>query len=168
MAKYGPGGLPLKEKLRVAWIMFRYHLKYADGVRLYGKYVGGWGGAMSSWRFEGKKDGEVVSRVEKRPGQKLHLEVLPSKTELTEGDGYDMAALRVLVKDDAGNIAPYAQLPILAGTEGPLTLACPPLVTAEGGMSGLYVRTAGAPGTAKVTLSAPGTDPVTVEFTIRA
>ncbi len=168
MAKYGPGGLPLKEKLRVAWIMFRYRLKYAEGVRLYGKYVGGWGGAMSSWRFEGKKDGEVVSRVEKRPGQKLHLEVLPSKTELTEGDGYDMAALRILVKDDAGNIAPYAQLPILAGTEGPLTLACPPLVTAEGGMSGLYVRTAGAPGTAKVTLSAPGTDPVTVEFTIRA
>ena len=146
--------------------MLRYRLKYDEGVRLYGKYVGGWGGAMSAWRFEGKQGGAVVSRVEKRPATKLHLEVLPSKTALQEGGGYDMAALRIRVKDDAGNIAPYAQLPILAQTEGPLALAGPALTTAEGGMTGLYVRTAGAAGLARVILSAPGVERVTVDFVI--
>ena len=168
MAQYGPGGLPLKEKLRIAWIMFRYRLKYEEGVRLYGKYVGGWGGAMSAWRFEGKQNGAVVSRVEKRPSAKLHLEVLASKTVLQEGGGYDMAALRIRVKDDAGNVAPYAQLPVLVQTEGPLALAGPALVTAEGGMTGLYVRTAGTAGAAKVILSAPGGERVAVDFVINA
>ena len=166
MAHYGPAGLPFKEKLRLGWIMFRYRLKYEDGVRLYGKYVGGWGGAMSSWRFEGKKDGEVVSRVEKRPGHKLHLEARASKVVLREGDGYDMAAMRIRVLDDAGNVASYAQLPIEISPEGPLVLAGPALITAEGGMSGTYVKTTGEKGKALLRLSSPGLETVTVEFII--
>ena len=166
MAQHGIAGLPLKEKLRLAWVMFRYRLKHAEGVRLYGKYIGGWGGAMNSWRFEGKKEGAVVSRLEKRPGSRLHLEARLSKVVLREGEGYDMAALRIQVQDEAGNVAPYAQLPIAISLEGPLALAGPSLITAEGGMTGTYVKTIGETGRGRVTLSSPDLEPVTLELIV--
>jgi len=34
-------------------------------------------------------------------------------------------------------------------------------------MTGTYIRTAGAAGTAKLTLSADGLEPVTIEFTVK-
>ena len=166
MAQHGIAGLPLKEKLRLAWVMFRYRLKHAEGVRLYGKYIGGWGGAMNSWRFEGKKEGAVVSRLEKRPGSHLHLEARLSKVVLREGEGYDMAALRIQVQDEAGNVAPYAQLPIAISLEGPLALAGHSLITAEGGMTGTYVKTVGETGRGRVTLSSPDLEPVTLELIV--
>ncbi len=167
MAKYGVNAIPLKEKLRLGWCMLRYRLSYADGVRLYGKYVGGWGGAMSKWRFEGKKDGVVVSRVEKGPSHELHIRAIPSKRVLEEGDGYDMAAVRIRIEDSLGNPAVYAQLPLEAATEGPLEIAGPSLMTAEGGMSGVYVKTTGEKGEATLKLSAPGLDPVQISFAIK-
>lgn len=166
LAAYGPEGLPFKEKMRLGWIMFRHRMSYAEGVRLYGKYIGGWGGAMSRWRFEGKQGGTVVSRVEKGPGSGLHLDVKVSKAVLREGEGYDMAALRIRVLDDMGNVASYAQLPLQIETEGPLALAGPALITAEGGMTGLYVKTVGETGAGRVKLSGPGLEPVGIDLIV--
>ncbi len=168
MAKYGPNALPLKEKLRLGWCMVRYRLSYAEGVGLYGKYVGGWGGAMNSWRFEGKKDGVVVSRVEKGPNRNLRIKAVPSKRILTEGDCYDMAAVRVIIEDGLGNRAVYGQLPVTAEVEGPITLAGPSVFTAEGGAAGLYIKTAGETGTGVLTLTAPGVAPVQLSFSVQA
>ena len=167
MAKYGPNGLPLKEKLRMGWCMFRYRLSYQDGVALYGKYVGSWGGAMTRWRFEGKKDGIVVSRVEKGPSLGLRIKAIPSKRVLTEGDVYDMIAVRITVEDGLGNRAVYAQLPIHAAVSGPLEVAGPADMTAEGGSTGLYLKTTGQKGDAVLTLTAPGLAPLTLQFAVQ-
>lgn len=167
MARYGANAIPLKEKMRLGWCMLRYRLSYAEGVRLYGKYVGGWGGAMSKWRFEGKKDGIIVSRVEKGPSSRLHLSAKPSKRVLSEGDGYDMAAVRIRIEDSLGNPAVYAQLPIEASVSGPLTVAGPTLMTAEGGATGLYLKTTGEKGEATLTLRAPGLAPLKISFLVQ-
>ena len=166
MAKYGPGSLPRKEKLKLAWIMLRHRVKYSEGVRLYGKYIGGWGGAMSAWRFEGKRGGAVVSRVERRPCQALHLEALASKAVLQEGESYDMAAVRIRILDEAGNIASYGQLPVQAVAEGPIQIAGPSLMTAEGGMTGLYLKTTGERGPARLTLTSPGLESLSLDFIV--
>ena len=167
MAKYGANAIPFKEKMRLGWCMFRYRLSFAEGVRLYGKYVGGWGGAMSRWQFEGKKDGVVVSRVEKGPSHQLHISARPSKRVLEEGDGYDMAAVRIRLEDALGNQAVYGQLPIEASVSGALTIAGPSLMTAEGGSTGLYLKTTGEKGEAQLTLSAPGLAPVQLSFLVK-
>ena len=167
MAKYGANAIPLKEKMRLGWCMVRYRLSFAEGVRLYGKYVGGWGGAMSKWRFEGRKDGVVVSRVEKGPSAQLHISAKPSKRVLNEGDGYDMTAVRIRLEDAYGNLAVYAQLPIEASVTGPLEIAGPRLMTAEGGSTGLYIKTTGEKGEGTLTLSAPGLKPVTINFLVK-
>ena len=40
------------------------------------------------------------------------------------------------------------------------------MVTAEGGMTGTYIRTLGRSGTARLTITADQTEPVILEFTI--
>ena len=164
---YGLAALPLMEKIRMLRVMAQYGLKYADGMELYGKYVGNWGGASTVWRFEGKIGGKTVITRSCCPGVSLHLEALPSQTELHEGDCYDMAAVRIRVADEFGHTAPYAQLPIQLKTRGPVAVAGPQLVTAEGGLCGTYLRTTGRAGKASLTLSADGLEPLTLEFSVK-
>ena len=59
--RYGLAGLPLRYKLKLAWCMVRYKMSFADGVALYGKYVGNWGarlrvgGSMPKRGYRGKE-----------------------------------------------------------------------------------------------------------------
>ena len=165
--KRGIEGMGLADKLRLGRALSRYKMTMADGVALYGKYIGNWGGESTQWRFDAIRDGKVVATRTCSPSAKLHLEVTPSHTLLTEGDTYDMAAVRIRILDEFGTAAPYAQLPLEMKLEGPAQLVGPRIVTAEGGMCGTYLRTVGKTGTAVLTVSAPGLEPVKVEFTIK-
>ncbi len=165
-SKYGLAGMPKADMARMAYAMVRYKMNFKDGVALYGKYVGNWGGEATVWRFDAIKNGEVVATATCCPTCKLHLEVTPSHTGLQEGDTYDMAAVRVRILDEYGNVAPYAQLPVRFSLAGQARLVGPDVVTAEGGMCGTYVRTAGKAGSAVLTISAEGMESVTIEFTV--
>ncbi len=166
-AKYGISGMPMADKLRMGYAMVRYGLKLSDGVELYGKYVGNWGGVATQWRFEGVKDGEVVSSAVCCPNTSLRLEVTPSASVLEEKDSYDMAAVRIRIVDANGTAAVYAQLPVQLELEGAAELVGPRVVTAEGGMCGTYIRTTGESGAARLTVRAGELTPVTVEFTVK-
>ena len=164
--KYGLANMPLADKLRMLACMLRYKLSFDDGVALYGKYVGNWGGAATRWRFDAKNGDTVVKSVTLCPSHRLHLEVTPSATVLQEGDTYDMAGVRVRILDENGSPAVYAQLPLTFAVTGAAVLVGPAAATAEGGMGGTYLRTVGQTGTAALTVSAPQCAPVTVEFTV--
>ena len=164
--KHGLANTTPADMAKIGYAMMKYGLKYSDAVALYGKYVGNWGGEATVWRLDAEKDGEVVASVTCCPSAKLHLEVTPSHTELTEGDTYDMAAVRIRVLDEYGNVAPYAQLPVQFALEGDAELVGPAVVTAEGGMTGTYIKTVGRPGQAKLTITTAQTEPVTVMFTV--
>ena len=164
--KHGLAHLPPADLARMGVAMTKYGLTFADAQKLYGKYVGNWGGESTVWRLDALKGGKVVSSVTLCPGTKLHLEVTPSHTELTEGDTYDMAAVRVRILDEYGSPAPYAQLPVTFRLEGAAELVGPETVTAEGGMTGTYVRTTGQTGTAVLTVTTSQTEAVRIAFTV--
>ena len=84
---------------RMGYAMMRYGMKYEDAVALYGKYVGNWGGEATVWRLLAVKNGEVIATYTCSPSARLHLEVIPSHVQLTEGNTYDMAAVRVRIVD---------------------------------------------------------------------
>ncbi len=168
IGKKGLAGLSPADLARMAWAMLRYKLSYADAFALYGKYIGNWGGEATIWRFDAISGGQVVKSVTCCPSAKLHLEVKASGTLLQEVHTYDMAAVRIRILDEYGNIAPYAQLPVQLKLEGAAQLVGPEVVTAEGGMCGTYVRSVGASGTARLTVSACGLSDVTVNFQVRA
>lgn len=164
--KYGVAGLPLRDKIKLGWCMLRYRMKYEDGVRLFGKYVGNWGAESTRWRFDAIKEGETVASTVVTPNNVLHLELKPSLTELIEGDTYDTSAVRIRVLDENGNPAPYAQIPLKLTLTGDAELLCPNLIVAEGGCSGLYLRSIGKTGEADLTVSSPGLKEQTIHFTI--
>ena len=164
--KYGLAGLPLAYKVKFGWCMLHYKMSFEDGVALYGKYVGNWGGEATRWRFDAVQDGNVVRSVTLCPSAKLHLEVKVSRTALREKDTYDMAAVRVRILDENGTPAPYAQFPVQFAVEGSAALVGPQTAVAEGGMTGTYLRTVGTAGEALLTVSAPQTQPVVLRFTI--
>lgn len=165
--KHGLAGMPVGDMLRMAYAMVRYRMTMDDGVALYGKYVGNWGSEATVWRFDAINGGAVAASVTLSPSAALHLEVKASQTQLTEGDTYDMAAVRIRILDENSNVAPYAQLPVKLSVSGAAELVGPNVVTAEGGMCGTYIRTVGEKGTATVTVSTDQTEAVTISFTIR-
>jgi beta-galactosidase len=77
-----------------------------------------------------------------------------------------MAAVRIRVLDEYGNVAPYAQLPVRLTLEGEAELVGPDVVTAEGGMTGTYVKTTGKTGEARLTIHTDQTEDVTLIFKI--
>ena len=164
--KRGLAKLTPADIAKMGFAMMKYGMKYEDAVALYGKYVGNWGGEATLWRFDAEKDGLVVRSVTCGSSAKLRLEAFPSHRELLEEDTYDMAAVRIRIVDEFGNVASYAQLPVIFSIEGAAELVGPKAVVAEGGMCGTYVRTVGKTGTAKLTIATAQTDVVTVEFQI--
>lgn len=167
LGRKGLAGMNPADYARMGWAMARYGIKFQDAYALYGKYVGNWGGAATVWRLDGEKDGAVAASVTLCPSAKLHLELTPSKTDLAEGNTYDMAAVRIRVLDENGNLAPYAQLPLELTVDGPAELVGPRVIVAEGGMAGTYLKTRGLSGKVRLTVRNPQTGAETLEFIVK-
>ena len=150
VAKYGTSALPPKYLLKLGKLMLLKGLKFSDGVELYGKYVSNWGGEATEWRFDAVKNGEVVKSVIKKPGQKAHIEVEVSSTELYEGDTYDVAAVRIYARDELGNSAVYYQEPVILSCSDGLEIIGPHVISLKGGCGGTYVKTTGTAGNAEL------------------
>lgn len=163
VAKFGPSSLPPKILAKFARLMLLKGFKFSDGVELYGKYVGNWGGEATKWRFDAVKGGRIVCSVTRSPGQCVHLEVSASKTRLCEGDTYDAAAVRIRAVDEYGNLAPYWQEPVILKCSGPIELTGPEIISLKGGSGGCYVKTCGISGTASL-----GVNDVEIKFEINA
>lgn len=150
VAKFGPSSLPPKILAKFARLMLLKGFKFSDGVELYGKYIGNWGGEATKWRFDAVRGGRIVCSVTRCPGQRVHLEVSTSKTRLCEGDTYDAAAVRIRAVDEYGNLAPYWQEPVILKCSGPIVLIGPEIISLKGGSGGCYVKTCGSSGSAEL------------------
>ena len=161
VAKSGPSSLPPKILAKFARLMLLKGFKFSDGVELYGKYVGNWGGEATKWCFDAVRDGSIVGSVTRSPGQRAKLEFRVSKTLLREGDTYDAAAVRIRAVDEYGNLAPYWQEPVIFKCSGPIELIGPEVISLKGGSGGCYVKSCGKSGAAKLSIN--GTE---IEFNV--
>ena len=162
VAKFGPSSLPPKILAKFANLMLFKGFKFSDGVELYGKYVGNWGGEATKWRFDAVIDDNVVCSVTRSPGQTVHLDVTAHKTILCEEATYDAAAVRIRAVDEYGNLAPYWQEPVILKCSGPIELIGPDIISLKGGSGGCYIKTIGISGDA--TLSVNG---INIKFNIK-
>ena len=122
-------------------------------TRLYEKYILGNTGLVPEYRFDGVKDGRVVSGITRVPMKMHDLEIRVSATELREDKTYDVASVRFRALDENGNILPYANNPLALKAEGSIDLIGPKFITLQGGMGGTYVRTNGKMGMGKLMIS---------------
>ena len=154
-AVYGMENMPAKMKLTMVEAMTRYKMKFDDAYSLFGKYIGNWGGEATKFRFEGIKNGEVVKTVIKSSMNKLCLDTEVSSGELIEGATYDVAAIRIKVTDEYGNVTPFYNRQAKVETDGPIEILGPSMADINGGMGGVYVRSIGKEGKASVKISLP-------------
>ena len=154
-AVYGAENMPAKMKLGMVEAMTRYKMKYDDAYMLFGKYIGNWGGEATRFRFDGIKNGEVVKTVVKSAMTKLCLNVDVSSTELVEDETYDVAAIRIKITDEYGNVMPFVNRQALLEAEGDIEILGPALADINGGMGGIYVRSTGKQGKGTVKISLP-------------
>ena len=164
--EYGFQNLPKKYLLKLAYIMLRYKLNFSDGVKLFNKYVSGWGGEGEEWKFQGIWNGKEGKSVTLAHSSKLHLDIIKDTSVLYEGNGYDETLVRIRVLDEFNNPAPYAQLPLSIETSGSIENAGYSLLTLEGGMGGVIIKTNGGIGKGVLSLSSE-LGHMDVEFEVR-
>lgn len=128
----------------------QFRMNPMDMVNLYIKYIGNWGETATAYRFEAIKNGAIVKTVVKEPMRKPRLSVKTSHTRLHEENTYDVALIRVKAVDENENLLPYYQEPIKVEVEGPIEIIGEEIFSLKGGMGGLYIKTTGKNGIAKV------------------
>lgn len=166
MAKHSISNLPLAYKLKAARLMLLHGLTMGEGVRLFNKYVDGWGGKAKAWRFEAVKDGKVVATLEKKAADSVRLIARADHTDLSEGATYDMALVRIEAEDGAGNRLSYFQEPVELSVDGPIELVGPSIVSLKGGAFGALVRTKGLVGEARLTICSAQAGEAEIGFTV--
>ena len=159
--------LPLKIKLKAAYLMVFHRMTFNDAYSLYGKYIGNWGDEVTEFRFEAVEGGTTVKTLVKSPVTKIVLEAVTDHTDLCENETYDVASIRLRAKDQSGNVLPYLTESVSVTVSGPIEILGETAPILRGGLGGTYVRTNGESGDGKVTLTLPGAEPVTVDFTVK-
>ena len=168
VARVGLNNIPVDAKLTAAKLIAVDHFTFDKATVLYNKYVGDWGGTSTAYRFEAIKNGKVVKTVEKQPMHSMTLSCKADHVSLVEDQTYDMAAVRIEMQDEFGNLLSFCNDPVTIEASGEIQLVGPSIVSLQGGMTGCYVRTIGKSGKGLLTVKAQGTANVELEFEIKA
>jgi beta-galactosidase len=143
-----------------------YHMSPAEAIPLYQKYIGNWGGESIEYRFDAIKNNTVVRSKIEAPMHSVHMDVKTSDNVLHDGATYDVAEIRVFACDENENVLPFYNDPLIIHTEGPIELIGPEVISFEGGMTGIYVRTTGEEGDCSVILQSQNTPPIVKKFKV--
>ncbi|MBQ8279168.1 MAG: glycoside hydrolase family 2 protein [Roseburia sp.] len=167
-ARYGMSGMPISTWLKAAWMIIRYRMKVADVVPLYTKYVGDWGGTATTYRFEAvDTNGSTIHKtIWKKPMTEVVLHAEVDHTALVEKNSYDVAAIRILARDEYDNVLPVYNEPLCFEVSGPIELIGPSVISFNGGMSGTYIKTKGESGEGKLIIRSGNAKEVVIEFDI--
>jgi len=166
VAKDGLYGIPKITMAKAAAFSMKYHVSMDDAVKLYNKYVGDWGGAATTYRFEGYKDGELVKEINVAPAMEYHLETIASSEVLKETHTYDVAEVRIRACDEYGNTLPFAVDPLKLETTGDIELIGPDMISLQGGMTGVYVKSVGKSGKGSLRITEQSGAEHVVEFSV--
>lgn len=168
-ARYGMSGLPKGTLLKAAWLILNYRMSFSSVAPLYTKYVGDWGGAATTYRFEAvdTNGATIYKTVWKKPMTEVVISAEADHTELIERNSYDVALVRIQAKDEVGNILPVYNDPITLEVSGQLELIGPSVISLNGGMGGTYVKTTGESGEGKLTIRSGNAGEVEIIFDIQ-
>lgn len=116
------------------------------------------------YRIEAVVNGEVVKTITKKQFEHPQMVCTISHTLLAESHTYDVAEIRIAVKDQDGNHLYYYNEPYTIETSGPIAVIGPKQLSFKGGFGGVYIRSLGDSDEAEVKISSPHLSPVTINF----
>ena len=104
----------------------------------------------------------------KSPMTKVVLMAEADHIELSEGNTYDVAAVRIRAVDEHGNVLPFYHEPVQLFVEPPtLELIGPDVITLHGGMGGTYVKTKGRSGAAVLMMKTAQAEAAEIRFQVK-
>lgn len=166
VSKVGLYGMSKLMYAKAGKLMVMYHMQMDDAVQLYNKYIGDWGGEAIVYTFEAIKNGEVVKTLTKQSMTRFVLDAKISKETLVEENSYDVAAVRIMAKDEYGNVLPFFNDPVSFKVDGDIELIGPSVVALQGGMGGTYIKTTGKKGKGTLTISCAQVEDVVIEVSV--
>lgn len=164
VGKYG-NNLPLRYKLKILKILKTYHMSFDDGVKMFFKYISGWGTKQTTYRFDGYIQSEKIKSVIKENNTHFSYQLLPDRKTLTIDQTYD--AMRVVVKkvNQHGEIISYSFDPVEINVDGAISLIGPNKIHLQGGIAAFWIKTNGDKGigTIRITSDAALSETVVVK-----
>ena len=152
--------------LDIARLVTVYGLKASEGIDLYTRHIGDWGGESTVYKFEAIKGGEVVKTVVRKPMTRKVIACDLSSKVLYERVSYDVCAVRIRMEDENGNLLSFANDPVKIEVTGAGELTGPDVISLNGGMGGFYVRSAGSKGNINVKISSEGCETREFDLTV--
>lgn len=162
----GPDKLTPALKMKRTWINKSFGISISDINRMYDSYVGNWGDLATTYRFEAVKNGQVVATVKKQPMTVADYIIKVDRTELVEGETYDVASIRIEAVDENGNRLYYCNAPVVLSSLGSIDIVGPNVTTFIGGSCGTYVKTTGQTGDGTLKILALGKEK-TINFVVK-
>jgi beta-galactosidase len=155
IATHGQQGLRIQDKIRAAWVMFRYHLSYKDAELLFLKYFSNMrkDTGPSYFRFVGYREGEPV--IERKYGLShlTSLSLMTERNDLWEENTYDVLRIVVSALDEFNEEMVYCNDIIEINTIGPIEIIGPRTLSLLGGSTAFYIRSIGIKGEAEIIVS---------------
>ncbi|MCF7926782.1 MAG: glycoside hydrolase family 2 protein [Candidatus Izimaplasma sp.] len=147
-------GLNLKlfDKIKMAYIMFKYKIKKDEAAKLYEKYVGKWGLESLTYTFKAYKNKELILTQKRGPFKTTHLVVEPDVKTLKNSDTYDVTRVVVKHLDNNKQLLTYSTEVIIVQITGPLELIGPTTLSLIGGSTAFYVKTINEKGSGEITV----------------
>lgn len=162
--KYGTFGGIFKHPIGLLSIMAKRGLGIQEITMLFGKYATTWGAKQVTFGFEGVKDGKPVIMVEKGSVHTPSLYVKADASKLVEADTYDTVRIVLKALSQCGNVLPYSNDIVKIETDDKLSVIGPKEFALLGGQRGVWLKTTGKSGTAKVKITSPiGEETLTFE-----
>ena len=167
VAKYGMSDIPKALYPKIIKLLTINHMKFDTAVDLFTRYIGDWGGTSTVYRFEAIKDGKIVKTLIKEPMHSVHMTLNADHTELAESHTYDVAAVRIQMTDEHGNVLPFYNGPVTLRAEGAIEIIGPKMLSVQGGMGGTYVKTVGTAGKGTLYVSNNQSGEMSISFDVK-
>lgn len=131
--------LPLKDQLRMLFLLKKYKMKLSDGVKLFYKYTSGWGSKETVYTFKGYQNDQVVL-TDTIAQTKTPIYRLKGNDTLIIEETYDVLKLVFEKTDFEGHVLSYAMDGFTVSVSGDIELISPEIDHLHGGSKGIYIR----------------------------
>ncbi len=133
--------LPLKYKLQILYLLKKYKMTYDDGVKMFYKYLSGWGTKTVGYRFDGYLDNALKISVTKENNTEFHYTLTSKRDELKIEETYDVERFVLSKVNQHQELIPYAMDAFTIEVSEHLELIGPNQISLMGGTVGFWVKT---------------------------
>jgi beta-galactosidase len=132
--------LPLSYKLKMLFLLKKYKMSFDDGVKMFFRYISGWGTADMSYRFEGFLGDRLVKTVIKGNNNAFSYTIAPSKEYLKIEETYDVIRFEIKKVNQHQELIHYAFDAISITVSKHVELIGPKMISLEGGATAFWVK----------------------------